>query len=82
MINIQEVIVPTKGTANKVDFFIQPFPLSPTEGIQVMFYLTNDQKEHILRGMVKVPQSVYDEWGSDDSHIVNYCLKELNLQAV
>lgn len=82
MINIQEVNIPTKGIANKIRFNVHPFGLSPTNGFRIGYVLTDDNNKYVVGGIINVPQEIYDNWGTDDSYIVNYCLNELKLTAV
>jgi hypothetical protein len=70
------VQLPLDGTADTIEIIVQPFPLYPTS-INVFWKVSgiNTSKE----GVIVIPQSIVDSWGTDDSVVKNYVLQELNL---
>jgi len=70
------VQLPLDGTADTLEIIVQPFPLYPTS-INVFWKVSgiNTSKE----GIIVIPQSIVDSWGTDDSVVKNYVLQELNL---
>jgi hypothetical protein len=70
------VQLPLDGTADSLEIIVQPFPLYPTS-INVFWKVSglNTSKE----GIIVIPQSIVDSWGTDDNIVKNYVLQELNL---
>ena len=70
------VQLPLDGTADTIEIIVQPFPLYPTS-VNVFWKVSgiNTSKE----GIIVIPQSIVDLWGTDDSVVKNYVLQELNL---
>jgi hypothetical protein len=70
------VQLPLDGTADTIEIIVQPFPLYPTS-VNVFWKVSgiNTSKE----GIIVIPQSIVDSWGTDDSVVKNYVLQELNL---
>jgi hypothetical protein len=73
------VQVPLDGTATELEIRVESFPLFPSE-IHVFWKVsgTDTSKE----GMIKLPQSIIDQWGTDDTIVETYVLQQLNLTKV
>jgi len=94
MIKIQDVIVPTKGTGKYLGVRALTFDITPTNGLSLYWSIhvedtvIEDDVEvkkpgiTILDGNLNLPQEVYDTWGTDDSHITDWVLNELNLTKI
>ena len=80
MTNIQPIEIATKGTATKIEIVVMAFKLNPTDGIRMSYQLTDEQNNGLLGGTITIPMTVYEQWGVDDSYIVDYVLNELSLQ--
>jgi hypothetical protein len=90
MIKIQDVIIPTKGTAKYFNIIALNFPMNPTS---VSFYwqlmseveVTEDEVVKfvpgicLLDGNLTMTKEEYDAWGSDDSYVTNWACNKLNL---
>ena len=70
------VQLPLDGTATELEIIVQPFPLFPTS-ISVFWKVsgTDVSKE----GSIVLPQSIIDQWGTDDTIVKDYVLQQLNL---
>lgn len=95
MIKIQDVVVPTKGTAKYFNLLALNFPPNPTS---VTFYWSiHEEVENaaaegetptvtsgkaLLEGNITMNQETYDSWGSDDTYVIDWALTELNLTKV
>lgn len=97
MTRIQDVVVPTKGTAKYLNTRILPFDLEPQDGIQIYWSLhsevLNDDPENpgqtisspgvlLLDGRLHMTKEVYDNWGLDDTYVINWVATELSLTIV
>lgn len=94
MIKIQDVIVPTKGTGKYLEVRALTFNLTPTDGIS-LYWAIHDEKTVedegvetkipgaiLLDGNLHMPQEQYDQWGTDDSVVVNWAAEQLNLTVI
>lgn len=91
MIEINELTIPTKGTAKYLIVTANGFSISPTTGISLYWSLhsqgsrDNDgvteyyPSETLLEGNLQFPQAQYDLWGTDDTHVTDWVLTELGL---
>jgi len=95
MIKIQDVVVPTKGTAKYFNLLVLNFPPNPTN---VSFYWSiheeaitpaqGDSPEVIslgkvvLDGNLTMTGEVYANWGEDDQYIIDWALNELGFVEV
>ena len=70
------VQLPLDGEANQLEIRVESFPLFPTE-INVFWKVSgaNVSKE----GIITLPQSIVDQWGTDDTVVETYVLQQLNL---
>lgn len=70
------VQLPLDGTATELEIRVESFPLFPSE-IHVFWKVsgTDVSKE----GIISLPQSIIDQWGTDDNVVKNYVLQQLNL---
>jgi hypothetical protein len=73
------VQLPLDGIATELEIIVQPFPLFPTQ-INVFWKVsgTTISKE----GIISLPQSIIDNWGTDDTIVENYVLQQLDLTKV
>ncbi len=77
--NIQptnSVQTPLDGTATNLDIIVNAFPLFPST-IEVKWTVYGEGFSK--SGILTLPQSVVDQWGTDDTVVENYVLGELNL---
>ena len=88
MIKIQDVIVPTKGTAKYFNIIALNFPMNPTS---VTFYWqifseveeTEDELvvskpgSSLMDGNLVMNAQQYALWSTDDSYVTNWALAEL-----
>lgn len=79
MIDITPIQVPTKGTAVKLWVTIQNLTLVPTNGVMARYNLLDENTQILISGNLEIPKSIYDQWGTDDTYMVDYILGELNL---
>jgi len=90
MIKIEDVIVPTKGTAKYFNIIALNFPMNPTS---VSFYwqiLSEVENEEgaktpgaaLMDGNLTMDQATYDNWGSDDSYVTTWACNELNFTII
>jgi len=70
------VQLPLDGTANKLEIVVQSFPLYPSS-ITVFWKVSGPAVSK--EGTIILPQSIIDQWGTDDSVVKNYVLQTLNL---
>ena len=88
MIKIQDIIVPTKGTAKYFNIIALNFPMNPTS---VTFYWqifseveeTEDELvvskpgSSLMDGNLVMNAQQYALWSTDDSYVTNWALAEL-----
>jgi hypothetical protein len=90
MIKIQDVIVPTKGTAKYFNIIALNFPMNPTS---VTFYWqifseVEDEEgvkipgTSLMDGNLTMDQATYLNWGSDDSFVTDWACNELNFTII
>ena len=95
MIKIQDVVVPTKGTAKYLKLLALNFSPNPTS---VSFYWSiheesvtpaeGDNPEvktagaTLLDGNITMSESSYANWGTDDNYVIDWALGELNFTKV
>lgn len=88
MIKIQDVIVPTKGVGKY--FQIKLINLD-IPGVVATFYwnvMAKVSSEEdipgavLLEGNLHMPQDIYDQWGTDDSYVIDWALNELNFTKI
>jgi hypothetical protein len=86
MIKIQDVVVPTKGTAKYFNIIALNFPMNPPS---VTFYWqifseVEDEEEQVkagsslMDGNLTMNEEEYNLWAADDSYVVNWALAQLN----
>jgi hypothetical protein len=70
------VQLPLEGVATELEIRVESFPLFPTE-IHVFWKVSGTaiSKE----GSILLPQSIIDQWGTDDTIVKEYVLEQLNL---
>jgi hypothetical protein len=93
MIKIEDVIVPTKGTAKYFNISALNFPMNPTS---VTFYwqilseveeiqdelVTTKPGSSLMDGNLTMNQEEYAAWGDDDTYVINWALSELGFVAL
>jgi hypothetical protein len=95
MIQIEDVVVPTKGTGKYLNVRTLPFDLTPTSGIQLYWGIlsqTSATDEEgveafqpgatLLEGNLHLPQEQYEQWGTDDTFVIDWTLEQLNLTKI
>jgi hypothetical protein len=86
MIKIQDIIVPTKGTAKYFNILALNFPMNPSS---VTFYwqiLSEAEDEDgvkipstpLMDGNLTMNQEEYSAWGSDDSYVTDWACNKLD----
>jgi hypothetical protein len=70
------VQLPLGGEINTLQITVDPFVLFPTT-ISVTWTVTGPSINR--QGTLALPQSIVDQWGTDDTIVQNYVLQELNL---
>jgi len=70
------VQLPLEFEATTLEIVVNPFQLFPTT-VSVRWAVSglNGYKE----GTLELPQSIVDQWGTDDSIVEEYVLQQLNL---
>jgi hypothetical protein len=90
MIKIQDVIVPTKGTAKYFNIIALNFPMNPTS---VTFYwqiFSETQNEEgvkipgssLMDGNIVMTSEEYAQWGTDDSYPILWAIQKLNFTII
>jgi hypothetical protein len=90
MIKIQDVVVPTKGTAKYFNLLVLNFPPNPAS---VSFYWSAHEEsitpaqgdspevtslgKVVLDGNLTMSAETYASWGEDDQYIIDWALNEL-----
>ena len=70
------VQLPLDGIATKLEIRVESFSLFPTE-IHVFWKVSGIAVSK--EGSIVLPQSIIDQWGTDDNIVKNYVLQQLNL---
>lgn len=70
------VQLPLGGTVTELEIRVESFPLFPTE-IHVFWKVSGIDVSK--EGTIVLPQSVVDQWGTDDTIVKDYVLQQLNL---
>jgi hypothetical protein len=95
MIKIEDVVVPTKGTAKYFNLLVLNFPPNPTN---VSFYWSIHQEsvtpaqgetpestspgKVVLEGNLNMSAETYASWGQDDQYVIDWALNELGFVEV
>jgi hypothetical protein len=95
MININDLVVPMKGTGKYLNVRVLPFDLAPTTGITLYWAIHEEGTDtqiidevetevtvpggKLLEGNLHYPQSEYDNWGTDDSVVTDWAMTELGV---
>jgi hypothetical protein len=86
MIQIEDVVVPTKGTGKYLEVRALTFDLSPTSGISLYWAIYTEVDlapgANILEGNLHLPQEQYEQWGTDDTFVTDWTLTQLNLTKI
>jgi len=70
---------PLDGEANKIDINVNSFGLFPSE-ISVTWKVYGDTASK--SGVIVLPQSIVDVWGTDDTVVKDYVLQQLGLTEI
>lgn len=73
------VQLPLDGTATDLEIRVESFSLFPTQ-IHVFWKVSGTEVSK--EGIISLPQSIIDQWGTDDTIIKEYVLQQLNLTEV
>jgi hypothetical protein len=93
MIKIEDVVIPTKGTAKYFNIIALNFPMNPSS---VTFYwqilseveetveevVTLKSGNSLMDGNLVMTQAEYAAWGDDDTYVINWALSELGFVAL
>ena len=90
MIKIEDVIVPTKGTAKYFNIIALNFPMNPTSVTfywQIFSETQNEEQESIpsipvMEGNLTMNQEEYAAWGSEDSYVTTWACNKLNFTII
>lgn len=85
MIKIQDVVVPTKGTAKYFNLLALNFPPNPTSvGFYWSIYAEGEVNVDqlgptnlLLEGNLTMDQETYANWGTDDEYVIDWALNQL-----
>jgi hypothetical protein len=93
MIKIEDVVIPTKGTAKYFNIIALNFPMNPSS---VTFYwqilseveetveevVTLKSGNSLMDGNLVMTQEEYAAWGDDDTYVINWALAKLGFVAL
>lgn len=85
MIQIKDIIVPTKGVGKYFQISALGFPMNPETVSfywQVFAQSDNAPSICILDGNLLMDQTTYEGWGNNDEYVNNWACKELNLEII
>lgn len=80
--NIQpttSVSFPLGGEVNQLDIVVNPFGLFPSD-VSVTWKVFGDTTSKT--GVIILPQSIIDVWGTDDTVVKDYVLNQLGLTEI
>lgn len=72
--------VPKTQTITKIQISVPQFVLNATE-MDVYVTMYTDEMRFVDSVLVHIPPEIYKDWGTDDSHIVNYVMDQLKLHS-
>lgn len=76
MIEVPPVEHPQKIT--KIQLSVPQFVLNATE-MDVYVSMFTEQMKFVDSALIHIPPDIYKNWGTDDSHIVDYVLSQLHI---
>jgi hypothetical protein len=95
MNKIEDVIVPTKGTGKYLEVRALTFNLTPTSGISLYWAIHTETSSenpegetvltpgaNILDGNLYLPQDKYEQWGTDDTFVIEWAAEQLSLTLI
>jgi hypothetical protein len=90
MNKIQDINIPTKGIGKYLIVRALTFDLTPTDGISLYWAIQSETLiedepkpgQTLLDGNLQLPQSMYEQWGTDDSVIVEWAAQQLNVTLI
>jgi hypothetical protein len=62
----------------KIQLSVPQFVLNANE-MDVYVTMYTEEMRFVESQLVHIPPDVYKDWGTDDNHIINYVLSQLNL---
>lgn len=77
IMKIVPINIPIKGVMDTLEIHVNSFELFPST-VQLYYILSGDNGR--MRGNLDVPADVVDQWGTDDTIIVDYVLNQLGVQ--
>lgn len=76
IIPTSHVQVPLEFEATNLEILVSTFPLYPTS-IEIKWIISGSNG--VKEGTIILPQSIVDQWGTDDTIVEDYVLEQLNL---
>jgi hypothetical protein len=78
-IEIQPVIVPTKGTGTQFYLYSLTFEMFPST---VSFYwqVQTNNGDTVLDGNISMDEQTYSNWSNDDNYAIDWALNVIGLQ--
>lgn len=70
------VQLPLQGVANELTITVNAFTIFPAN-IDVTWRIEGPQVSK--EGVIRLPQHIVDQWGTDDTVVKDYVLSQLNL---
>ena len=95
MIKIQDVVVPTKGTAKYFNLLVLNFPPNPS-GVSFYWSIHEETVQQmpegsqtvyaagrlLLEGNLNMTAETYASWGEDDQYVIDWALNELGFTEI
>jgi len=90
MVKIEDVVIPTKGTAKYFNIIALNFPMNPTSVSfywQILSETQNEEGESIpgsplMDGNLTMDQATYADWGTSDQYVINWATQELGFKII
>lgn len=90
MVKIEDVVIPTKGTAKYFNIIALNFPMNPTSVSfywQILSETQNEEGESIpgsplMDGNLTMDQATYADWGASDQYVINWATQELGFKII
>jgi hypothetical protein len=81
IINIEPISVPDKGVGVFLDINLQNYQLF-NENVDITISIKNDKNKTILKDHLKIPNEIINNWGTDDTYIVNYVAEFMSVNVI
>lgn len=78
-IEIQPVVVPTKGTGTQFNLNSLKFPMFPTS-VPFLWQVLTTEGVTVLEGNLYMDEQTYSGWSNDDNYAIDWALNEIGLQ--